>query len=82
MHTVCNECGRLANYVTCMARFGEPPKQAAYEVSTFSKGTCKYCGRETMVTEERDFFYPSFELIDWKLYRKIMGNWRDKDGQV
>lgn len=63
--------GRLANYVTCMARFGEPPKKVAYEVSTYSKGTCKYCGRKTMVTEERDFFYPDFSLIDWKRYRLL-----------
>jgi len=71
MHNVCNECGRLANYVTCMARFGKPPKQAAYEVSTFSKGKCHYCGRETMVTEERDFFYPDFSLINWKRYKLL-----------
>lgn len=71
MHEVCAECGALANYVTCMARFGEPPKKIAYEVSTYSKGTCKYCGQKKYVTEERDFFYPDFSLIDWKRYRLL-----------
>lgn len=69
-HSVCNECGRLANYVTCMARYGHLPKKAAYDVSTFSKGVCYYCKRETYVTEERDFFYPNFKLINWAKYRK------------
>ena len=72
MHNVCNECGRLANYATCMAHFGRPPQKEAYDVSTFSKGVCTYCGRETMVTEERDFFYPDFGLINWGKYRKVM----------
>jgi hypothetical protein len=60
-----------------MARYGHPPKKEAYDVSTFSKGVCKYCGRETYVTEERDFFYPNFDLINWKKYRKEMKNEND-----
>lgn len=70
MHNICDECGRLANYVTCMARHGRPPEKEAYTVSTFSKGVCEYCGLETMVTEERDFFYPDTKLINWKEYRR------------
>ena len=71
MHNVCSECGKLANYVTCMARYGHPPKKAAYSCSTMSRGVCEYCGRETYITEERDFFYPDFSLINWKKYRKV-----------
>lgn len=74
MHNTCAECGKLANYVTCMARYGQPPKKEAFSVSTFSKGKCAWCGRETMVTEERDFFYPDFSLINWLEYAKEVKN--------
>jgi hypothetical protein len=43
-----------------------------------AKGVCHYCGRETYVTEERDFFYPNFKLINWASYRKEMKNGKDK----
>lgn len=80
MHNVCSECGRLANYVTCMARYGHPPKKETYDVSTMSKGVCEYCGRETYITEERDFFYPNFKLINWGELRKEMdGQKEDQD---
>jgi len=69
VHNTCNECGRLANYATCMLRFGHPPNEEAFSVSTFSKGKCHWCKRETYVTEERDFFYPDFNLINWKEFR-------------
>lgn len=71
MHNCCSECGKLANYVTCMAKHGRPPLKQSYDVSTMSEGKCQYCGRETYVTEERDFFYPDFELINWKEYCKV-----------
>ena len=78
MHNVCSECGRLANYATCMARYGHPPKKEAYDVSTFSKGVCHYCKRETYVTEERDFFYPNYKLINWASYRKELNGHKDR----
>lgn len=72
MHSCCFECGKLANYVTCMARYGRPPLKSSFDVSTVSKGKCHYCGRETDITEPRDFFYPDFTLVNWKKYRKEM----------
>lgn len=80
MHNVGSECGRLANYVTCMARYGHPPKKEAYDVSTMSKGVCEYCGRETYITEERDFFYPNFKLINWGELRKEMNGQKEDQG--
>lgn len=78
MHNVCSECGGLANYVTCMAKYGHPPKKDKREIMTFSVGRCEYCGRVTYVTEERDFFYPNFELINWKKYRECLRKRGDK----
>ena len=71
MHNTCFECGKLANYVTCMACYGRPPEQEAFACSTTSMGVCKWCGRKTAVTEERDFFFPNFGLINWKKYKEM-----------
>ena len=59
----CTACGTVANYLTCLKRYGKPPKKPCFDVSTFHEGECTYCGRKTLVTEERDFFYPDFGLI-------------------
>ena len=61
---VCTECGVTANVLTCLARYQAPPDQLMFSVSTFHVGICKYCGEKKELTEERDFFYPDFTLID------------------
>lgn len=63
VYEVCSPCGITANYLTCLKKYGRPPKQKAFMVSTFHKGVCEVCGEETHVTEARDFFYPDFDLI-------------------
>lgn len=60
---LCRECGIAANVVTCLKKYGMPPKQLAYSVSTFHKGICAFCGEEKDVTEQRDFFYPDLALL-------------------
>lgn len=61
---VCGECGISANVLTCLYRYGAPPKQLASTVSTYHKGTCDFCKEEKNVTEVRDFFYPDFGLLE------------------
>lgn len=63
IHQSCRECGITANVLTCLKRYGHPPKQLAYSVSTYHKGKCDFCGEEKDVTEARDFFYPDYSLI-------------------
>lgn len=60
---ICAPCGITANYLTCLARYGTPPKQAAFSVSTFHKGKCDVCKRMVHVTEARDFFFPDFKMF-------------------
>ncbi len=60
---VCHPCGITANYLTCLKKFGEPPLHACFEISTYHLGTCGVCGRQESVTQDRDFFYPDFELL-------------------
>lgn len=60
---VCGECGIAANVLTCLKKYGAPPKQLCFSVSTSHKGVCAYCRKTKMVTEERDYFYPDFSLI-------------------
>ena len=62
-HWVCMACGITANYLTCLRRFGSPPLQPAFTVSTYHNRECQFCRKETMCTEARDFFYPDFSLI-------------------
>ena len=64
INNVCPACGLVANYLTCLKKYGQPPKQKAFLVSTFHKGKCDYCGEETSITQVRDFFSPDFSLID------------------
>ena len=61
--TVCRECGLAANALTCLLKYGQYPLKPAFSVSTWYQGTCDSCGRDTSVTEERDFFYPDFRLL-------------------
>lgn len=63
VHHVCRECGISANVLTCIKKYGRPPLQLAFTVSTFHKGVCDFCREEKDITETRDFFYPDFELI-------------------
>lgn len=60
---ICFDCGATANALTCLKRYGAPPKKIAHSVSTYHKGTCIVCGEMKPVTEERDFFYPELDLI-------------------
>ena len=60
----CSECGITANVLTCLKKYGNPPKKLAFGVSTFHIGKCDNCGRNTEVTEARDFFHPDFSLIE------------------
>ncbi len=60
----CRECGITANVLTCLQRYGAPPKQLAYSVSTYHQAKCDYCGQIKSVTETRDFFFADFGLID------------------
>lgn len=64
---VCTPCGITANYLTCLKKYGQPPKKFQFEVSTYHEGVCGVCGQETTVTDPRDFFHPDFDLI----YKKI-----------
>jgi hypothetical protein len=63
IHHVCYGCGVTANVLTCLQRYGQPPKQLCYSISTYHKATCDFCKEEKEVTETRDFFYPDFGLI-------------------
>ena len=60
---VCHPCGITANYLTCLRKYGNPPKKACFDLSTYHHGVCDVCGRMTSVTESRDFFYPTFSLL-------------------
>lgn len=80
--TVCRQCGLAANTLTCLAKYGELPKQAAFTVSTFHKGTCDVCLRPDMdVTENRDFYFPNFNLIQKNAWRAALRQVR-RDGVV
>lgn len=59
---VCRECGIEANRKTCLKKYGSEPKKPCFEVSTYHQGKCDVCGEAKMVTEPRDFFYPSFNI--------------------
>lgn len=61
--TVCAECGISANVLTCLKKYGMPPKKLAFDVSTSHEGKCDYCGETKYVTQVRDFFYPDFSLL-------------------
>ena len=67
INIVCSACGITANYLTCLKKYGQPPLKPSYIISTYHDGICDCCGRKTMVTEARDFFYPDFSLITRKI---------------
>jgi len=46
---VCRDCGLKAS------------GGKSFELSTFHGGTCDVCGTKTVVTEPRDFFFPTFK---------------------
>lgn len=46
---VCAECGMRASGGRC------------FEISTYHIGKCDVCGKECMVTQPRDFYYPEFK---------------------
>jgi len=59
----CFPCGVSANVLTCLKKYGHRPDQIAFTLSTYHTGKCCACGEVTDVTEDRDFFYPDFELL-------------------
>ena len=63
INNVCVECGISANVLTCLNKYGMPPKKLSFAISTFHKAKCGYCGKIKEVTEVRDFFYPDFSLL-------------------
>lgn len=63
INNVCSRCGITANVLTCLKKYGNPPKKMCYDISTFHIGECDCCGINTEVTEARDFFHPDFSLI-------------------
>lgn len=69
-HLLCTPCGRTANDMTCIKRYGARALQSAYHVSTFRDGICSCCGEQTRVTEARDFFYPDERAL--KLLRQYI----------
>lgn len=48
--TICNDCGRI---------HGHWPEG---HVASVYKGRCGWCGRETVVTQARDYGYPSWPV--------------------
>lgn len=67
---ICADCGNIARYVTiCTRRVGAPQlnldRVAKGGVATFHDGVCDLCGRETVVTQPRDFGHPDYRLINW-----------------
>jgi len=67
MNNICNECGILANVLTCLKKYKRPPKQLKFEISTWHMGICDICSEEKYVTEARDFFHPDFTLLIKKM---------------
>jgi hypothetical protein len=63
IYNVCAECGITANVLTCLKKYGRPPKTLCFTCSTYHMGKCDYCGEKKSITETRDFFYPDFSLI-------------------
>ena len=63
---VCDDCGKLANRLTCLKKYGQEPTKIKFHCSTYHQGVCDYCGKSKPITEVRDFFYPDFSLIKEK----------------
>ena len=63
INRVCAECGISANVLTCLFKYGKPPKKLCFGISTYGNGKCDWCGKNKPVTQVRDFFYPDFFLL-------------------
>lgn len=63
IYNVCDECGLEANRLTCLSRYGREPIKKKFDISTYHKGYCDWCGKLGMLTEVRDFFYPDFKGV-------------------
>ncbi len=71
MNKICEQCGLAANYLTCMVRYGTPPKSPMFGVSTWHEAKCDSCKRVVWVTEARDFYYPNFSLLSSKFKKGL-----------
>lgn len=71
-YKVCYPCGAAANVLTCLAKYGDLPYKAAFDNSTYNHSICDVCGRDTQVTEARDFFYPDFTLLNKSRWQKAI----------
>lgn len=81
-HWVCNQCGWVASFATQITRGKQPDKtEVAFKLSTYHVDNCEVCGKETWVTEARDFFYPDFELINAKELRKAYEKYAEGKGR-
>ena len=67
---VCSECGLEANRLTCIQKYGSPPKIPCFECSTFHMADCDSCGKHKWVTEVRDYFFPDFGLLSEEFKNK------------
>jgi hypothetical protein len=61
---VCDECGIEARNLTHLQKYGNEFKQVETRISTYHNGRCDICGRETLITEPRDFGHPDFGLLE------------------
>ena len=48
---ICGDCGHKA----------QPDKRRIFDLSTWHKDKCGVCGKVKLVTEPRDFGYPTFD---------------------
>ena len=64
---VCTQCGVSANVLTALKKYKARPEILQYDVSTWRREECDFCGETKPVTEVRDFFYPDFYLLHIKL---------------
>lgn len=69
---VCDSCGIAANVLDCLKRFGRPPRRTKVTISTYYAGICAICKKSAAITEQRDFFYPNFDLLlkEMKKFKK------------
>lgn len=63
IENVCDKCGIEANRLTCLKKYKKEPFKEKYSCSTYHFGRCDFCGKETYITEVRDFFFPDFSLM-------------------
>lgn len=60
---VCDKCGKEANRLTCLNIYGKEPWKIKLKTHVFTKGLCEVCGKHTMVTRPREYYYPDFTLL-------------------